>query len=104
MNNDVSSSKFWDQCYINDNTGWDIGSVTPVFEDWCNKLQQKYSILIPGAGNGYDPLYFASKGHDVTAVDFSKEATNVILPKATSTALRTPAYPIAKQTLIKFFL
>jgi len=76
MNNDVSSSKFWDECYINDNTGWDIGSVTPVFEDWCNKTQQKHSILVPGAGNGYDPLYFASKGHDVTAVDFSKEATN----------------------------
>ena len=76
MNNDVSSSKFWDECYINDNTGWDIGSVTPVFEDWCNKLQQKHSILVPGAGNGYDPLYFSSKGHDVTAVDFSKEATN----------------------------
>jgi len=78
MNNDISSSKFWDECYINNNTGWDIGSITPVFEDWCNKLQQKYSILVPGAGNGYDPLYFASKGHDVTAVDFSKEATNNI--------------------------
>ena len=78
MNNDVSSSKFWDECYINNTIGWDIGSITPVFEDWCNKLQQKYSILVPGAGNGYDPLYFASKGHDVTAVDFSKEATNNI--------------------------
>ena len=74
MNNNVSSSKFWDDCYINDNTGWDIGSVTPVFKDWCNNLQKKYSIFVPGAGNGYDPLYFASKGHNVTAVDFSKEA------------------------------
>ena len=74
MNNDVSSSKFWDDCYINHNIGWDLGTVTPVFKSWCDNLQKKYSIFVPGAGNGYDPLYFASKGHDVTAVDFSKEA------------------------------
>ena len=74
MEHDVSSSRFWDDCYINHNTGWDLGIVTPVFKDWCDKLQQKYSIFVPGAGNGYDALYFASKGHNVTAVDFSKEA------------------------------
>jgi len=78
MNNDISSSKFWDDCYIKHNIGWDLGMVTPVFKNWCNNLQKKYSIFVPGAGNGYDPLYFASKGHDVTAVDFSKEATNNI--------------------------
>ena len=37
MNNDVSSSKFWDDCYINHNIGWDLGTVTPVFKDWCDK-------------------------------------------------------------------
>ena len=74
MEHDVSSSKFWDDCYINDNIGWDLGMVTPVFKDWCDNLQEKKTIFVPGAGNGYDPLYFASKGHDVTAVDFSKEA------------------------------
>ena len=74
MNNDVSSSKFWNDCYIKHNIGWDLGMVTPVFKNWCDNLQKKHSIFVPGAGNGYDPLYFASKGHDVTAVDFSKEA------------------------------
>ena len=82
MDSDVSSSKFWDNCYINHNTGWDLGSVTPVFKDWCDNLQKKYSIFVPGSGNGYDPLYFASKGHSVTAVDFSKEAINAMTAKA----------------------
>ena len=82
MNSDVSSSKFWDNCYINHNTGWDLGYVTPVFKDWCDNLQKKYSIFVPGAGNGYDPLYFASKGHSVTAVDFSNEAINAMKAKA----------------------
>ena len=82
MDSDVSSSKFWDNCYINHNTGWDLGAVTPVFKDWCDSLKKKYSIFVPGAGNGYDPLYFASKGHSVTAVDFSKEAINAMIAKA----------------------
>ena len=93
MNNNVSSSKFWDDCYINDNTGWDIGSVTPVFKDWCNNLQKKYSIFVPGAGNGYDPLYFESKGHknyifgkDGVSLEAKKQNLNLlgeipILPK-----------------------
>ena len=74
--NDVSNDKFWNQCYIDSNTGWDIGKVTPVFKHWADNLEKKSKILVPGAGNGYDPLYFSSIGHDVTAVDFSKEAVN----------------------------
>ena len=73
MSNNVSSSKFWDDCYINKNTGWDLGSVTPVFKDWCDKLKNQSSIFVPGAGNGYDPLYFASRGHSVPAVDYKLE-------------------------------
>ena len=72
--NDPSSSKFWNDCYINKNIGWDLGGVTPVFKNWCDHLTQTSNILIPGAGNGYDPIYFATKGHKVTAVDFSIEA------------------------------
>ena len=82
MNDDILSAKFWDDCYTNDNIGWDLGSVTPVFKNWCDKLQKKYSIFVPGAGNGYDPLYFASKGHTVTAVDFSTKAVNQMLNQA----------------------
>ena len=71
---DASSSEFWDECYISKNTGWDLGYLTPVFKDWCDKLNKKHTILVPGAGKGYDPIYFASKGHKVTAIDFSAEA------------------------------
>ena len=38
--NDVSNDKFWNQCYIDNNTGWDIGSVTPVFKQWADSLQK----------------------------------------------------------------
>ena len=70
---DVSSSNFWDQYYVKDDIGWDIGGVTPIFKDWCDKLTEKSTIFVPGAGNGYDPLYFSKQGHNVLAVDFAEE-------------------------------
>ena len=68
----VSSAHFWEQCYQENNTGWDLGTPTPIFMNWCDNLELLSKICIPGAGNGYDPLYFASKGHDVTAIDFAE--------------------------------
>lgn len=82
MNNDISSPKFWNNCYIKNDIGWDLGSITPVFKDWCDKLNGGKSIFVPGAGNGYDPLYFAKMGHNVTAVDFSDEAVANMKRKA----------------------
>ena len=67
----ISSPDFWNTCYENNETGWDLGSPTPIFVDWCNKLSSSKKICVPGAGNGYDSLYFASKGHQVTAIDFA---------------------------------
>lgn len=78
MTKNVSSSKFWDQCYDENNIGWDLGRVTPVFKDWVDRLKTKSKILVPGCGNGYDPLYFASLGHEVLAIDFSENAINRI--------------------------
>ena len=72
-NEDVSSSKFWDKCYSNDDTGWDLNGPTPIFIDWCNHLDIQKKICIPGSGNGYDALYFARKGHQVTAIDFAEK-------------------------------
>ena len=86
--NDVSSDKFWNQCYIDNKTGWDIGTATPVFKKWADSLPKKSKILVPGAGNGYDPLYFSSLGHDVTAIDFSEAAIKSIKQKANSKNLK----------------
>ena len=78
MSNNVSDAHFWNKCYANNNMGWDLGRATPVFKDWANNLKKKSKILVPGAGSGYDALYFASLGHEVLAVDFSEKAINRI--------------------------
>ena len=77
-NVDISSSKFWNNCYRNNDTGWDLGGTTPIFRNWCDSLKSQKEICVPGCGNGYDVLYFANKGHRVTAIDFAKEPTRTL--------------------------
>ena len=82
MKKDISKPQFWNDCYINHDIGWDLGGITPVFKDWANSLTAKSNILVPGSGNSYDALYFASLGHNVLAIDFSKEAINRVRDRA----------------------
>ena len=72
--NDVDLPKYWDAKYLNNEALWDLGSPTPIIKEWAEKLSPKKSICVLGAGNGWDAMYFAEIGHDVTAVDFSKLA------------------------------
>ena len=69
------SSQFWEDIYLADNAGWDLGGPTPVFQ----KLSETMSagkICILGCGKGYDAVEFSQKGFEVTAVDFSKTAVH----------------------------
>ncbi len=103
----VSSSDFWERCYQEDNIGWDLGAPTPVFIDWCESLQPSRKICIPGSGNGYDPLYFASKGHDVTAIDFAHSPISRLIRESKNrdidiTALRKNIFDLEKSLYNKF--
>ena len=71
---EVDIPQYWDRKYINNEARWDLGAPTPIVKEWAKKLSSKKSICVLGAGNGWDAIYFAELGHDVTAVDFSKEA------------------------------
>ena len=74
---DVSNSIFWDNLYDENNHKWDIKGPTPVFIEWESTLKlnnKNINICFPGCGIGHDALYFASKGYNVHAVDFSNEA------------------------------
>ena len=66
-----STSKYWEKAYQSGEIGWDLGRPTPVFNKWINSQIKPLSICILGAGNGWDALDFAKKGHTVTAVEFA---------------------------------
>ncbi len=68
--NEVDHSQFWEDIYLENDTGWDLKGVTPVFDSLSNVLI-KGKVCIVGCGRGYDAIMFAKKGFDVTAVDFA---------------------------------
>ena len=68
--NEVDHSQFWEDIYLENDAGWDLKGVTPVFDTISNELI-KGKVCIVGCGRGYDAIMFAKKGFDVTAVDFA---------------------------------
>jgi len=71
--NDVNHPTYWESIYLEDDAGWDLNGVTPVFHHLSNSLEVG-SVCIVGCGRGYDAVHFAKKGFQVTAVDFAPTA------------------------------
>lgn len=52
------TSNFWEQRYANNNTGWDLNTVSPPLKHYIDTLTNKsLFILIPGCGNAYEAEY-----------------------------------------------
>mgnify|MGYP001072984526 CR=1 FL=1 len=62
--------QFWEDIYFDDDAGWDLSGVTPVFESIAQDLNPG-ELCIVGCGRGYDAIMFSKRGFDVTAVDFA---------------------------------
>ena len=58
-----NSETYWENRYINGNTGWDMKTVSPPLKSYVDQLKDKeLKILIPGAGNSYEAEYLYQKG------------------------------------------
>lgn len=64
---------YWDERYRNNQTGWDVGFVTLPLKQYLDQITDKStSILIPGAGNGYEAIYAYHNGfQNVHILDIS---------------------------------
>lgn len=69
----TSNKNFWDTRWQNQNTGWDLGEVSPAIKNYIDQLEDKeQEILIPGAGNAYEAEYFISQGFtNITVIDIA---------------------------------
>jgi SAM-dependent methyltransferase len=69
-------SKQWDQRFIDQDTPWDLGEVSPTLAGLEKSLElvPGSSAFIPGCGAGWDALHFARLGHKVSVVDWSNIA------------------------------
>ena len=69
-------SNSWNQRYITNNIGWDIGYISTPIKEYIDQItNKKIKILIPGCGNAHEAEYLFKNGFkNVFLVDFSKKA------------------------------
>lgn len=72
----VDESDYWETLYRVKRTPWELGQISPPLKTF---LDSPYKvppgrIAVPGCGTGHDCMLFASRGFEVTAIDFAPSA------------------------------
>lgn len=82
MNNELNK-EYWNERYLQQQTGWDIGAVATPLKAYFDQLVNKdISILIPGCGNAYEAEYLLEQGFtNITLVDIAPAATAALEQK-----------------------
>ena len=65
---------YWTNRYINQQTGWDLGEISPPLKNYVDTIENKeLKILIPGAGNAYEAEYLFYNGFkNIFVLDISE--------------------------------
>ena len=66
---------YWEERYLNNNVGWNIGQPSTPLKTYIDQLTDKtLKILIPGAGNSYEAEYLWQNGFkNIYVLDFAKQ-------------------------------
>ncbi|MAZ72437.1 MAG: SAM-dependent methyltransferase [Flavobacteriaceae bacterium] len=60
---ETTAEQYWTHRYQQDQTGWDVGSITTPLKTYIEQITDKnLRILIPGAGNAYEAEFLHKKG------------------------------------------
>lgn len=70
---DNLGDNYWTDRYLKNDTGWDMGRVSPALKAYFDQLNDKnIAILIPGCGNAYEAEYLLQNGFtNITIIDIS---------------------------------
>jgi thiopurine S-methyltransferase len=73
--NSILDAAYWSNRYQSNETGWDLGAVSPPLKTFIGQLTNKeILILIPGAGRSYEAEYLFLHGFtNVHVLDFVAE-------------------------------
>jgi len=90
--------EFWEARYAEEQTGWDLGSISPPLKAYFEGLRDRSQrILIPGCGRAYEAEYLWQQGFEqVHVLDWSERAL-------TDFARRVPGFPTAHLHAGDFF-
>lgn len=71
---------YWSERYAANQTGWDLGTVSPPIKAYADQLTDKsLRILIPGCGNAYEAGYLLSENFEnINLIDISEILVNNI--------------------------
>lgn len=74
---------YWDNRYLQQQTGWDIGYPSTPLKEYIDQLANKsISILIPGSGNSYEAEYLLQSGfNNLTLIDIAPTLTRQLEKK-----------------------
>jgi SAM-dependent methyltransferase len=74
---------FWNDQYIAQSTGWDLGQVSPPLKAYIDQINDKnIKILIPGCGNSYEAEYLLEQGfNNVNLIDIAPELVDRLKTK-----------------------
>jgi len=66
---------FWNDQYIANTTGWDLGQVSPPLKEYIDQIRDKdIKILIPGCGNSYEAEYLLKMGFtNISLIDIAPD-------------------------------
>jgi SAM-dependent methyltransferase len=86
----IHDENYWQQRYIQGDTGWDISHISIPLQSYFDQLTDKdISILIPGCGFGHEAIYLVQSGFtDVTALDFASAACDKLLDSKVAPPLK----------------
>jgi hypothetical protein len=74
---------FWEQRYEHQQTGWDLGIVSPPLKAYFDQLTNKdLRIFIPGAGNAHEAIYLLENGFsNITVIDIAPTPIAILKSK-----------------------
>ncbi len=89
---------FWNKRYLDEDTPWDMGSVSPPLKAFLDKIEDPVTrILIPGAGRAYEAVYLHQRGFsNVVVCDWAPAAFRFIKKNA-------PDFPEENLQCVDFF-
>ena len=71
---DPATPAFWDARFDAAYTPWDHGAVPQCLINYIAQSSAPKNVLIPGCGSAHEVRFFAERGWEVTAIDFSPAA------------------------------
>ncbi len=72
---DFLTAHYWNNRYLNNQFGWDLGKVSPPIKEYIDGISnKKLKILIPGCGTGYEGEFIFNKGfNNIHLLDFASQ-------------------------------